>query len=177
MKIIIEELKLEDAESLFNFEVENRSFFEEMVPGRGEAYYEYTNFQKIHQSLLEEQQSGLSCFYLIKDDSTNSIIGRINLIDIDSEGVGHLGYRVGKRFIRKGVAKAAVKLLLEKVIEEGTVKEIQAKTTSNNISSQKVLEHNGFQHNRISDEIGDSNNEQFHFVHYKWMAKLDNASG
>lgn len=39
MNIVIEKLKVTDIESLYEFEIENRIFFEEMVPSRGDDYY------------------------------------------------------------------------------------------------------------------------------------------
>ena len=46
MNIFIEKLHVADEENLFNFEVENRTFFEEMVPTRGDEYYNFEAFKK-----------------------------------------------------------------------------------------------------------------------------------
>lgn len=81
MNIFIEKLHVADEENLFNFEFENRTFFEEMVPTRGDEFYNPENFKKIHETLLEEQVNEDSYFYLIKD-SERSIVGRINLVDM-----------------------------------------------------------------------------------------------
>lgn len=105
MNIIIEKLKYTDIESLYEFEIENRIFFEEMVPSRGDDYYIPEVFKVRNESLLDEQVKGLSFFYLIKDEN-NSILGRINLIDIDnSDKIGFLGYRVGQTTLEKVLLK------------------------------------------------------------------------
>ncbi|WP_421384063.1 GNAT family N-acetyltransferase [Bacillus salacetis] len=143
MELYLEQLVQEDAEKLYAFECENRSFFEIMVPGRGDDYYRYHTFLERHQALLDEQRLELSFFFLIKDKS-GEILGRLNLVDIDKgTGTGHIGYRVGEAFTGRGIAERSVNLLLRDS-EKYHVKEIQAKTTVNNIPSQKVLLRNGF---------------------------------
>ncbi|WP_432355580.1 GNAT family N-acetyltransferase [Sporosarcina sp. A2] len=170
MNIIIEKLKDTDTESLYQFEIENRTFFEDMVPSRGDDYYKYEGFKVRHESLLDEQVKGLSIFYLIKDEN-DSILGRINLVDIDeSEKIGFLGYRVGQIHTGKGVAKKALNLLLKKVVELD-LKVVKAKTTTNNIASQKVLEQNGFKHKETSDKEFEMNGQMLEFVNYTWMNK------
>ena len=165
MDIYIEKLHHTDADDLFKFEVENRTFFEGMVPSRGDDYYNPENFKKILEALLEEQKNGMSYFYLIKDKE-NSILGRINLIDIDEANkVGHLGYRVGQVHTGKGITNKALKLLLETVTSE-EVKQIKAQTTTNNIASQKILEKNGFTRINTSSEEFKMNGKKVSFIYY-----------
>ena len=142
MKIYLSKLTFEDAKRLFEFELANRRFFETMVPTRGDDYYKLDQFLINHQVLLNEQEEGLSTFYLIKNDA--EILGRINLIDINKQlGTAHLGYRIGEAFLGKGIATQSVKLILE-LIEEQSIHQLYAKTTMDNIASQKVLERTGF---------------------------------
>ena len=165
MDIFIEKLHMTDADDLFNFEVENRTFFEEMVPTRGDEYYNLENFKKGLETLLEEQVIGSSRFYLIKDKDS-SILGRINLVDIDEANkIGYLGYRVGEVHTGKGIANKALKLLVERVSNE-EIKQIKAHTTTNNIASQKVLEKNGFDRVSTSSEEFDMNGQMVSFVYY-----------
>lgn len=163
MELFIEKLHVTDAEDLFNFEVENRTFFEEMVPTRGDEYYNPETFKKRLEALLEEQAIGGSCFYLIKDKDS-SILGRINLVDIDEfDKIGYLGYRVGQAHTGKGIANKALKILVETVTD---VKQIKAKTTTKNIASQRVLEKNGFERIGISSEEFEMNGQRLSFVYY-----------
>lgn len=170
MNILIDKLSGTDAKDLYKFELENRTFFEEMVPTRGDDYYNSEVFKIRHETLLEEQAEGISYRYLIKDEN-GSILGRINLVDIDeSQKICHLGYRVGQLHTGKGVAKKALKLLLETVIELD-IKQVKAKTTTNNIASQKVLEKNGFEYTETSDEEFEMNGQKLKFVNYTWTNK------
>lgn len=172
MDITLEKLQIADAEKLFEFERNNRTFFEEMVPTRGDEYYNFEFFQRSLESLLDEQAQGSSYFYLIKD-SNASIIGRVNLVDVEEPlGIGHLGYRVGQLHTGKGIANQAVKLVIEKVLGEGRIKQIKAKTTTNNVASQRVLEKNGFEHVGMSDEVFEMNDQKLRFVYYSWAALL-----
>lgn len=114
-----------------------------MVPNRGSQYYDFEYFQKLLDDLLLEQADGDSYFYLIRNEE-KEIVGRINLVDIDTEfRSSSLGYRVGEKFTKKGVATAAVKLVLD-VAQNNKINEIHAKTTTNNLASQSVLEKAGF---------------------------------
>ncbi|WP_342745619.1 GNAT family N-acetyltransferase [Virgibacillus proomii] len=168
MNIIIK-LKLlqpEDAEALLKFEAENRAFFETMVPSRGDEYYHIPNFLVRHEALLEDQSEGRASFYLIKD--SHNILGRINIVDLnDNRKVGHLGYRIGKIHTGKGVATQALSLLLKDSIAT-SLRQLHAKTTMNNISSQKVLQKNGFIHEKTEKNSFEMYGEFVKFIHYTW---------
>ncbi|MFP7287899.1 GNAT family N-acetyltransferase [Shouchella clausii] len=165
MCISINRLQESDAEELHKFETDNRAFFEQMVPSRGEAYYQFETFKVRHGELLTEQDDTNSRFYLIRDERGN-IVGRINLVAIDEpKRVAEVGFRVGENYVGKGIASNALKQLLE--TEKG-FQTIKGKTTSNNIASQKTMENNGFKKVGISEEVFEFNGEKVMFVHYIW---------
>ncbi|MDQ0208739.1 GNAT family N-acetyltransferase [Alkalicoccobacillus murimartini] len=167
MNLSIKMLKAEDEELLYHFEKENRAYFEEMIPGRGDDYYDLNQFKKNHLALLNEQEENKSYFYLIKNDLAE-IVGRINVVDLNEQGVGSIGYRVGKRFIGQGVATQAIRLLLQEVKGHPHIRIIEAKTTTNHLSSQKVLEKNGFEKIGISeDTYQNALGEEWPFVHFR----------
>lgn len=166
MEISLSLLQENDAEELLEFETDNRRFFEKMVPGRGDDYYRWETFILRHQELLEEQERGICRFYLVKDPDGN-IAGRINLVDIDAEaGTAEIGFRLGENYGGKGLGSNALNLLLS---SESILKQIHAKTTTVNKSSQKVLEKNGFIHMGISDDEFEMNGEKMRFVRYLWV--------
>jgi len=87
-------------------------------------------------------------------------------VDIDeTDKIGYLGYRVGQAHTDKGIANKALKLLVETVNDEG-VKQIKAKTTTNNKASQRVLEKNGFEGIVNSREEFEMNGKMLKFVYY-----------
>ncbi|WP_394218779.1 GNAT family N-acetyltransferase [Halobacillus trueperi] len=168
MEITIEKLRYEDAEELFDFECENRWYFEKMVPSRGDEYYDFDTFMMNHKKLLDEQKQGLSYFYLIKK-TTGEILGRINIVDVDeSRHLGFLGYRVGEKHTGQGIANKALRMLLENMKENGFTK-VLAKTTDHNVASQKVLEKNGFKKLETSDDDFIMHGETVKFVKYAWV--------
>ncbi|WP_033543623.1 GNAT family N-acetyltransferase [Planococcus sp. CAU13] len=168
MEITLDLLQDEEAEDLFRFEIENRAFFEQWVPSRGDSYYTRETFLKRHRELLAEQASGVCRFYLIKDPEGN-IAGRINLVDIDAaSGTAEIGFRMGEAYGGKGIGSRALSLLLS---TDSTVDKIYAKTTTVNKSSQKVLERNEFIHMGISDDEFEMNGEKMKFVNYEWDRK------
>lgn len=161
---------MSDAKQLFQFELANRAFFEKTVPTRGDDYYHFENFQTKLKDLLHEQDQEISYFYLIRNEQ-NSIVGRINLTDIDtSQKLGYLGYRIGESSIGKGLASKALQLLLNSIAQEG-IQQIKAQTTTHNIASQKVLEKNGFQYIATDQEEFEMNGQKLRFVYYMWHQK------
>lgn len=168
MAVSLSLLQEADAQELYEFEIENRRFFERMVPGRGDDYFVLETFIQRHRDLLHEQQSGKSLFYLIKDEY-GRIAGRMNLIDIDKEnGVAEIGFRIGEAQAGKGIGNDALQLLLSLQLP---VKQISAKTTTVNIASQKLLEKNGFIRIGSGDEEFEMNEQKMRFVHYVWEKK------
>ncbi|MGG0644588.1 GNAT family N-acetyltransferase [Sporosarcina gallistercoris] len=171
MNLFIDKVTAQDAKDLYKFEWDNRDFFEETVPTRGDDYYNPEVFKTRHVNLLEEQAKGISIFYLIKDEQ-GSILGRINLVDIDElNKVAHLGYRVGQIHVGQGIAKNALKLLLESVVERN-IQILKAVTTTTNLASQQVLENNGFEPRECDLEEFEMKGKKFRFVHYIWNNKV-----
>jgi [ribosomal protein S5]-alanine N-acetyltransferase len=158
MKIKLELLQKKDSELLFQFEIENRAFFETMVPSRGENYYQYDQFLRIMEELLSEQVDRKSFFFLIKENETSKIVGRINLVDVDwDKKEVEIGYRIGEPYLKLGLATLALRQILIET-EKVEICTIYAKTTHNNIGSQRVLEKNGF--------LRQTKNKDPEFVHY-----------
>jgi [ribosomal protein S5]-alanine N-acetyltransferase len=145
-KLTIELVEQSHGEELLSFELENRSFFEAMVPPRGDNYYEAGNFKSILKEIVEEQEKGLLYMYIIRNE-TNELVGRVNLVSV-VRGIfnkAELGFRIGQRFNRKGYAVRAVKLVLEDAISKYKLHRIEAGTSLENIGSQIILIKNGFQ--------------------------------
>ncbi|WP_369899600.1 GNAT family N-acetyltransferase [Bacillus manliponensis] len=165
MNISLHPLQMSDTEQLFQFELVNRDFFEETVPPRGNNYYHFESFKEKLKDLLSEQEQGSSYFYLIKDEQ-HSIVGRINVVDIDTfQKLGYLGYRIGESYTGKGVASKALRLLLE-IMDKKEIQQIKAQTTTHNRVSQKTLENNGFQYITTDKEEFEMNGQKVRFVYY-----------
>ncbi|MGL5693611.1 MAG: GNAT family N-acetyltransferase [Peptostreptococcaceae bacterium] len=133
-------------EELFEFELQNRAFFERTCPSRGDSYYDINNFKNILEELITEQKNDLLYMYLIYNEF-DEIIGRVNLVDVQ-RGIfnkAELGYRIGEIHQGKGYTTRAVKLILEEASSVHKLHKIEAGTSSKNTVSQSVLIKNGFE--------------------------------
>lgn len=151
MTIEIERMSLNNIEDIYNFEVENKMFFEQGLPPRPKGYFEFGSFKMMMLEILEEQSDGTCHMHLIRD-TNGEMIGRINLHSITKGKVkaAELGYRIGQKEQGKGYASKSVNLLLQKAFDDYGLTCLKAGTSTENIGSQKVLEKNGFK--RIGEE-------------------------
>lgn len=145
MNIRLELVSENNANDIYNFEKENRDYFEDTLPSRGEDYYKIGVFQEIIKEIVEEQNRDECYMYIVRND-INKMIGRVNFVSIRTEEVkmAELGYRIGKNENGKGYATEAVRLALEKCFVDHKIVKIEAGTAPDNIGSQRVLEKNGF---------------------------------
>ncbi|KHF39088.1 hypothetical protein LQ50_17440 [Halalkalibacter okhensis] len=169
MDVFLQRLSLEYAEQLLEFEVENRIFFEKMVPGRGDQYYKKDTFLTFLSELLGEQDRGEGQYYLILSKD-KTILGRINLFNVKENPYfsADIGYRIGQKYLRSGIASKSVEMLMRKLKAKYNQLNISAKTTSHNYGSKKILEKNGFVLDEV--EVGGAKleDETFDFHFYSW---------
>ncbi len=78
MKIRLEKLSIENSKDIFDFEIENRDYFESCLPPRNNNYYVIEEFNKIIDTLVKEQNNG-ECFMYIIRNNENEVVGRINM--------------------------------------------------------------------------------------------------
>ncbi len=138
-------LSLEDADKLFEFEIKNRQYFKRIDLPRNTAYYDRDSFQKILEELIQEQQMNQHYMYLVLNEQ-EEVIGRINLTEVAGEPLrkAELGYRIGEQHQGKGIATAAIELVLKQASELHHLHRIEAGTSPHNLGSQVVLRKNGF---------------------------------
>ncbi|KMS72622.1 GCN5 family acetyltransferase [Streptomyces viridochromogenes] len=136
----LERLRADHAEALLAFELENRAYFARSIPDRGDAYF--AEFDALHQARLAEQDDGICHFHLVTDGE-GTILGRVNLIDVE-DGSAELGYRVGEQAAGRGVATAAVAEVCRVAGTAYGLTSLVAVTTLDNPASRAVLERNSF---------------------------------
>ncbi|WP_138858578.1 MULTISPECIES: GNAT family N-acetyltransferase [Exiguobacterium] len=138
-RVSVKALRLQDEALLYEFECENRTYFERSVTSRGDTYYEPESFHQALQQLLSEQADVDGCYYLMWCDDT--IVGRRDVHHTDAD-TGEVGYRVGAEHGGRGYATAALRQLL--TFKLPGFKGLRAETTSDNVASQHVLRGAGF---------------------------------
>lgn len=144
--IKIEPVSMANAKEILAFELENRSYFESMLPSRGDDYYVYENFIKIIGEICEDQRLGTLYMNIIRN-AENEMVGRVNLFPIELEGHSRafeLGYRIAEKHQGKGYATEAVKQLMHLAFEVFEIDCVQALTAPHNLASQNILIKNDF---------------------------------
>lgn len=146
MTLTINPLSVADAEELLTFELENRAFFESMIPGRPESYFDLNNLKKMLAELELEQAAGDCHLYLIRDEA-GTLVGRVNLFSIVRSifEKAEIGYRIGQVYNGMGYATEAVGLACLEAFEKHKLHRLEAATSTGNIGSQIVLLKNGFE--------------------------------
>ncbi len=145
MRVVLLESK--HCDCLFQFETDNKTYFDSIGLGRNADYYERKNFDLNFRELFAEQENG-TCFMHLIFSSDDELVGRVNLVDVirGPFNKAELGYRVGKIHQGKGYATQAVELVLKMAIEVYDLHRIEAGTGKSNTGSQRVLQKNKFRY-------------------------------
>jgi [ribosomal protein S5]-alanine N-acetyltransferase len=136
----LQRLGAEHAAEILAFELANRAYFAASISDRGDDYYD--QFIERHNTLLAEQETGICAYYVLVGED-GSVLGRFNLVDIE-DGTAELGYRVAQRVAGRGVATAAVREMCQLAASQHGVRMLRARTTHENVASQRVLTKAGF---------------------------------
>lgn len=136
----LQRLNGDHLQALLAFELENRAYFARSVTDRGDEYFE--TFAKRLRVLLDEQDAGISLFFVLVD-CDGSIVGRLNLYDLD-DGTAEVGYRVAEQVAGRGVATQALFDLCCRAARDHGLRTLTAGTSTANVASQRVLEKAGF---------------------------------
>lgn len=137
-------LTTEDWQPLLEFELRNRSWFEQHIAPRGDVFYTQHGMQQHVASYLTDHAAGRWFPGLLLNEA-GVIIGRANLKDIDAQaGVAELGYRVAQDQVGNGVATAAVSQMKDIAQRQCGLKSLRAVVIVANVASIRVLEKSGF---------------------------------
>ncbi|MGN6793192.1 MAG: GNAT family N-acetyltransferase [Streptosporangiaceae bacterium] len=136
----LQRLQADHAAAVLAFELANRAYFATFISDRGDEYYD--QFTERHNAMLAEQESGVGAYHVLIDED-GSVLGRFNLYDI-ADGTADLGYRVAQHIAGRGVATGAVQELCRLAAVQYGLHTLRAKTSRDNVASQKVLTKAGF---------------------------------
>ena len=136
----LQPLRPDHAPAVLAFEQANRAYFAAFIFDRGDAYFD--EFGERFAELLAQREARGDAYYVLVDDD-GSVLGRFNLYDIE-DGTAEIGYRVAERAAGRGVATAGVEELCRLAASEHGVLRLRARTTHENVASQRVLAKAGF---------------------------------
>lgn len=139
--MILKILEKTDYLKLFDFEIENKVFFEKRLPPRKSGYFVWDDFNLIQDRMLEKMKRENFMLYLLYEGE--EVVGRFNINKIE-RGYVEIGYRVGERWCNRGIGSRGLNLLIEEVRKIEGIKRIRAFVERDNIPSVKMLKRNGF---------------------------------
>lgn len=161
--LILVPLTLADVASLFDFETQNRAFFEATINARPASYY---SPEGVAEACADADQD-LGYQFLLKEED-GRIVARANLSTVKRAHFQSavLGYRVAEAACGKGFASEAVRQVLGIAFGELGLARIEADVRIDNTASARVLLRNGFVqfgHSRRSFELGGVWYDRLHF--------------
>ncbi|WP_250008332.1 GNAT family N-acetyltransferase [Actinoplanes sp. M2I2] len=138
--MILEPLAERHAAALLRFETDNRVYFAQTAPDRGDDYF--ARFDERHAALLAEQRDGVCRFHvLVRADG--EVVGRFNLVDVAGD-TAELGFRVAEAASGRGVAKDGVRRVSALARDEYGLRRLIADAEVRNGASRAVLRATGF---------------------------------
>ncbi|MEY8764522.1 MULTISPECIES: GNAT family N-acetyltransferase [Clostridium] len=150
----------ENAASVLNYYIKNRTYLSEFEPEREESFY---TLEVQKRNLIESYKQFLSGrsanFGIFKD---RKFIGKVQISNI-MLGVfksAFVGYSIDEEEQGRGYMKEALSLVLEYAFDELKLHRIEASTLVDNLRSQRVLKRCGFKKLGL--------NEKYLFINGKW---------
>lgn len=142
--MIFETLTTKHVNLLFQFELENRAWFESLITARADDFYSESAVKAHIDHCIREEKLGKNYSGLLINNGV--IVARANLKDINKQDhTCAVGYRVAKNAIGNGYASFCLSELIEKAQVLYSVKLLKAQVLDNNPASKKVLTKLGFQ--------------------------------
>jgi ribosomal-protein-alanine N-acetyltransferase len=157
-----------DAAPLFDFEMENRAFFEATINARPALFYSRDGVAMAIAAACREAGEDRGYQFLLKEGVGGRILVRANLSGVRRAHFQSavLGYRVAESACGKGLASEAVRQLLGIAFGTLGLMRIEADARIDNAASIRVLLRNGFVqfgHSRRSFEVGGIWYDRLHF--------------
>jgi [ribosomal protein S5]-alanine N-acetyltransferase len=136
----LQRLRLDHEAAVLAFEETNRAYFAGSISDRGDDFFR--NFAEGYRASLDEQDAGRVFLHVLLDED-GTVLGRFNLYDV-ADRTAEAGYRVAKQASGRGVATAGLRDLCRRAGEEYGLRTLRARTSNQNVASQRVLGKAGF---------------------------------
>ncbi|MFA0570879.1 GNAT family N-acetyltransferase [Vibrio gallaecicus] len=168
MIISVQIVKLSDATELLNFELENRVWFEQHIPPRFDGFYSVSGVKSQIKEFLNLYEDNTMIPMILRTQD-GEICGRLNLTMEDSDNnLGVIGYRIGEKFTRKGLATQAIEYMQKYIHDQTQLTRLKAIVLSSNRGSSIALERNGFKVRAHLKEFAMLNGQQMNAYEYIW---------
>lgn len=141
--MVIETLSDKHLDLLFQFELENRQWFESLIASRGDDFYTYSGVRKHISDSVLNVVSGTEYSAVLFVDEAIVAIGNLKDICVDNNRCS-IGYRVAEKCIGKGYASYCIAQLIRIANSSYSINELVAQVLDNNPASIAVLKKQGF---------------------------------
>jgi ribosomal-protein-alanine N-acetyltransferase len=147
-RIQIRPLVREDAESLLELRVRNRSFFTPFEPLQPESHFTLEGQRQLIEGVITNWEQGTGYGFGIFLRKTGELIGRVNLSNVVRGAWQNctIGYFLDQAFNGRGYMTEAVRLAVEFAFTEADLHRVQAAVMPRNEASIRVVERVGFRY-------------------------------
>jgi ribosomal-protein-alanine N-acetyltransferase len=142
--VLVRAVRATDAAPLAALYRDNRAYLAPFEPARDEPFFTTAGQAERLGALLTEQQQGRTYPYVIEVDG--ELAGRVTVTNIARGPFcsGSLGYWVAAAHTGRGLATAAVRVVLDDCFTRQRLHRLEAATLVDNLASQTVLQRAGF---------------------------------
>jgi len=152
---------------LFQFELENKAWFESLIAPRADDFYNEMAIKKHIKDSLEGAKSATSYSGVLLHN--NVIVARANLRDINYQyKTCSVGYRVDQHSTGKGYASYCLAELIQNAKVLYSVKTLYAQVLDNNLASKKVLTKLGFQVTGYDERFTEINGKHLGCTNFRY---------
>jgi ribosomal-protein-alanine N-acetyltransferase len=143
-RVTLQELQRSDAAAMAVMNTRNRADIERVSPPQAAKSYSLAGQAERIEEILKQVQQGTRAYWTIRVDGV--VAGDISLHAIHRGPVqtAGVGYMVDAEFRGRGVATAALRLVVHRAFEELRLHRLEAGAMPSNRGSQRVLEKAGF---------------------------------
>ena len=133
-----------DAAPLADLLTRNRDHFADSGPLRDDHYFSAAGQAEVIETASRSAEAGTALMFLV--ETGGDLVGRMNLNSIIRGAFqsASVGYCVDRAVTGRGVATAALRLLVDVAFGDLALHRLQGETLSTNTASQRVLERCGF---------------------------------
>lgn len=162
--VLLSQLSLSDCPALLDFECRNKEWFEQYIPPRPKYYFDITGLTNVTRKTVDTQSTDTHLMYVIYENGR--IVARANIHTIYDDHA-EIGYRVCQQSQGKGIAKRALRELVEICRTHLDIDYVLGKASSGNHASIKVLESAGFIYQSKEQNATVINGQHINLLHYR----------
>ena len=135
-----------DAEYMTEYYAQNKGHLSPWEPQRSTNFHDLLSWQKRIQNRLTEMEQEKGAYFVAFSDEKDEVAGVCNLTVITRGAFQacFMGYSVGEKYERKGIASQLVQQATTHAFEDLKLNRVMANYMPSNVRSEKLLKKHGF---------------------------------